>query len=47
MSGVAIIALTLPTLGIAYVLVTVALGLTSGWLGYIWGRKLQASGRIA
>jgi fluoride exporter len=47
MSGVAIIALALPTLGIAYVLVTLALGLASAWLGYIWGRQLPASGRTA
>ncbi len=41
MSGVAIIALGLPALGLAYVLATVILGLASAWIGYVWGRRFS------
>lgn len=40
MSGIAIIALALPALGVAYVLGTVALGVASAWIGYLVGRRL-------
>ncbi len=41
MSGVAIIAVALPTLGAAYVLATVALGIAAAWMGYLAGRRLS------
>lgn len=47
MSGVAIIALALPALGVAYVLGTLVLGLASAWVGYLWGRQLSLSGRAS
>jgi fluoride exporter len=41
MSGVAVIAVALPALGVAYVLATVALGIASAWIGYLVGRRLS------
>jgi fluoride ion exporter CrcB/FEX len=47
MSGVVVVALGWPSLGLAYVLATVILGLASAWLGYVWGQKLSPPGRVS
>lgn len=41
MSGIAVIAIALPTLGAVYALGTVALGIASAWIGYLVGRRLS------
>ena len=41
MSGVAVIAVALPTLGAVYVLGTVTLGIAVAWMGYLAGRRLS------
>jgi CrcB protein len=47
MSGVVVVALGLPALGLSYVLATVILGLAAAWLGYVWGQKLSPPGRVS
>lgn len=41
MSGVAVIAVAFPALGVVYVLGTVALGIASAWMGCLVGRRLS------
>lgn len=45
MSGIVLIALVLPGLGIAYLLTTMILGLTSAWIGYVLGAKFSPERR--
>jgi CrcB protein len=43
MSGVSVIVVSLPSIGVAYVLITLALGLALAWAGYLLGTRIPGS----